>query len=92
MARNDQKIITQNEQETGMAKDKQKSCAPNQRCVKNKWVFKIKHNDVYWVHLIACRYSQVPGIDFSKNYSPVVNNVTFCILLLVVLILAIWLK
>ena len=58
---------------------------PNQRCVKNKWVFKIKCNGVYQVHLVACRYSQVPGIDFSENYSLVVNDVTFHVLLLMVL-------
>ena len=57
----------------------------NQRCVKNKWVFKIKHNGVYWVYFIACWYSQVPGIYFSENYSPVVNDITFHILLLMVL-------
>ena len=50
---------------------------PNQRCIKNKWVLKIKHNSVYRVHLVPCGYSQVPGIDFSENYSPVVNDVTF---------------
>ena len=37
------------------------------------------------MHLVACRYSQVPGIDFSENYSPVVNDITFCVLLLMVL-------
>ena len=58
---------------------------PNQRCVKNKWVFKIKCNGVYGVYLIVCGYSQVPGIDFSGNYSPVVNDLTFCVLLLMVL-------
>ena len=57
---------------------------PNCRCIKNKWV-KIKCNCVYQVHLMACGYSQVPGVDVSKNYSPVVNNITFCILLLMVL-------
>ena len=40
---------------------------PNQWCVKNKWVFKIKRNGVCQVRLVACRYSQVPGIDFSEN-------------------------
>ena len=35
--------------------------------------------------LVACGYSQVLGIDFSKNYSPVVNVVTFCIMLLMML-------
>ena len=68
-----------------MVHEKQNFCAPNRRCVKSKWVFKIKRNSVYQVHFVACGYSQVPGIDFSENYSPVANNVTFCVLLLMVL-------
>ena len=40
---------------------------------------------MYWVHLVACGYSQVPGVNFSKNYSLVVNDITFHILLLLVL-------
>ena len=35
--------------------------------------------------LVACGYRQVLGVNFSENYSPVVNDVTFHILLLVVL-------
>ena len=57
----------------------------NHRCIKNKWVFKIKHNGVYHAYIVACGYSQVIGVDFSKNYPLVVNNITFCILLLIVL-------
>ena len=48
----------------------------NSKCIKNKWIFKIKHNGVYQVHLVAHGYSQVPGVDFSENYSPVVNDPT----------------
>ena len=40
---------------------------------------------MYRACLVACGYSQVPVIVFSKNDSPVVNDVTFCILLLMVL-------
>ena len=40
---------------------------------------------MYQVHLIACGYSQVPGNDFSENYSPVLNDITFHILLLMIL-------
>ena len=57
----------------------------NRHCVKNKCVFKIKQNGMYQARLVACGYSQVLGIDFSENYSPVVNDVTFCIMLLMVL-------
>ena len=31
-----------------------------------------------------CGYSQVPGVKFFKNYLPIVNNITFHILLLLV--------
>ena len=58
---------------------------PNCRYMKNKWVFKIKHNDVYWGCLVVWGYIQIPSVDFSKNYSLVVNDITFCILLLMVL-------
>ncbi len=30
---------------------------------------------------MACIYSQTPGVDFSENNSPVVNNITFRLLL-----------
>ena len=58
---------------------------PNRRLIKSKWLFKIKHNGVYWAHLVACGYSQVPGVIFSENYSLVVNNIIFLILLLTVI-------
>ena len=49
-------------------------------------------NGVYWVHLVACGYSQVPGVHFLEDYSPVVNDVTFHILLLMVLHYGYWAK
>ena len=54
---------------------------PTFRYIKNNLIFKIKHNGVYQVQLVACGYIQVLGIDFSKNYSLVVDDITFCILL-----------
>ena len=49
--------------------------------MKNKWVMKIKWNGVYEANLVVCGYSQVLGVNFSKNHSPVVNDIMFCILL-----------
>lgn len=58
------------------------------RCVKSKWVFKIKKNGIYRARLVACSYSQIPGVDFNKNpYSPVINDVTYKILLILSLIM-----
>ncbi len=55
-------------------------------CVKCKWVFKIKRNGIFHACLVACGYSQIPGVDFSENYSPVVCDVTFRILILVLIV------
>ena len=56
------------------------------RCVKSKWVFKIKRNGVFRARLVACGYSQVPGLDFNDSFAPVVNDVTFRILLVAMLV------
>jgi Reverse transcriptase (RNA-dependent DNA polymerase) len=58
--------------------------------VKCKWVFDIKWNGVFQARLVACGYSQAPGVDFQESYSPVINDVIFRLLL--VLQLALCLK
>jgi hypothetical protein len=45
-------------------------------------VFDIKRNGRFRARLVACGYSQVGGIDFNQVYSPVVNDVTFRIMLI----------
>jgi hypothetical protein len=47
----------------------------------NKWVFKKKKNGTYRARLVALGYSQVPGVDFTENYAPVVNDITMRVLL-----------
>ena len=42
-----------------------------------RWVLEVKRNGVYHVRLVAKGFSQIPGIDSTDNYSPVVNDVTF---------------
>ena len=56
------------------------------RCVKHKWVFKIKRDGRYRARLVACGYSQIPGVDFTENYSPVIHDVTYRILLIIQII------
>ena len=51
---------------------------PNdRRLVGCRWVFQVKRNGVYCARLVAKGFSQIPGVDFTDNYSPVVNDVTF---------------
>ena len=40
-------------------------------------VFKVKRNGVYHARLVAKGFIQLPGVEFTDNYSPVVNDVTF---------------
>ena len=58
----------------------------NQRCVKSNRVFKIECNNTVCARLVDCGYSQIPGVDFTSNYSPVVNDVTFRLLHLAIIV------
>ena len=58
-------------------KIKQEEMESNKTCVKYKWVFEVKRNGIFRGRLVACGYSQIPGIDFTDVYSPVANDVTF---------------
>ena len=49
----------------------------NDRPSDRRWVFKVKRNGLYRARLVAKGFSQIPGVDFTDNYSPVVNDVTF---------------
>ena len=52
------------------------------KAIKNKWIFDIKRTGIFRARLVACGYSQVPGIDFSDFYAPVVNDSVFRIILI----------
>ena len=62
------------------------SIPEGRRCIKCKWIFKIKRNGVFRARLVACGYSQVPGVDFNESFAPVINDVSFRIMLIVKLI------
>ena len=57
----------------------------NQRLIGSKWVFKKKGNGVYCACLCGLEYVQVPGLDFTDNFSPVVLEVTFQIILILMI-------
>ena len=56
---------------------KRNDCPNDCKLVGCRWVFKVKRNGVYHARLVAKGFSQIPGVDFTDNYSPVVNDVTF---------------
>ena len=56
------------------------------KCVKCKWVFEIKRNGIFRSRLVACGYSQVPGVDFTESYAPVINDITWRILIIIKMI------
>ena len=56
---------------------KRNDCPNSRGLVGCSRVFKVKRNGVYCDRLVAKGFSQIPGVDFTDNYSPVVNDVTF---------------
>ena len=57
----------------------------DRRLIGFKWVFKVKENGVYRVRLVALEYSQIHGIDHQDNFAPVITDVTFRIVVLLML-------
>jgi len=49
----------------------------HKKIIGNKWVFKIKDNGFFQSRTVAKGFSQVPGVDFTQNFAPVINDVTF---------------
>jgi hypothetical protein len=45
----------------------------DRRTIKCKWIFKIKRKGVFRARLVACGYSQTPGVDFNESFAPDVN-------------------
>ncbi|KAM2015057.1 hypothetical protein ACFX16_045633 [Malus domestica] len=59
---------------------------PQVKLVGYKWVFVRKRNEKneimrYKAHLVTQGFSQHPGIDYDKTYSPVMDVITFCYLI-----------
>ena len=58
-----------------------KDIPSGRRLIGCKWVFKIKRNGIFRARLVALGYSQIPGVDFTDNFAPVVNDVTYRVIL-----------
>ena len=57
------------------------SIASGRRLAGCHWVLKIKRNRVYQARFVAIGFSQIPSLDFTDIFSPVVNYVTFRVVL-----------
>lgn len=58
----------------------------DRRLIGCRWVNKRKRNGVYRARLVALGYSQIPGVDFTDSFVPVIHDTTFrllCVLIVV---------
>ena len=58
----------------------------NCRLVKSKWVLHKKKDGKFRPRIVAKGFMEIPGVDFSETFAPVVNDETFRIILILFLI------
>ena len=54
----------------------------DRRLLSAKWVFKKKKDGRYRARLVARGYNQIPGVDFTDSFSPVISDIAFRIILI----------
>ena len=67
-------------------KVKRNSIPRDRQLVKCKWVFEIKRSGVFRCRIVAKGFSQVPGQDYESVFNPVVNDVTFRIMIVLAIL------
>ena len=50
-------------------------------------MFDVKRSGLFKARLVACGYSQIPGVDFKESYAPVINDVCWRMLIVVMMVL-----
>ena len=65
-----------------LIKNKWRSMPPNKFIIESKWVFNKKIDSQFRARLVIWGYTQIPGVDLTNNYSPVITDVTLCVILL----------
>ena len=63
-------------------KSKRINMPTNRRLIDSKWVFKNKIYGQFRACLVPQGYTQITGVDLTKNYSSAFNDVTLSIILL----------
>ena len=86
MARSYQKRVPRHDKYKVWRRTNKRNIPSNRRCIKCKWVFKIKRNGVFRARLVVCGYSQIPVVDFSENFSLVAHDITFWLLIEVMIL------
>jgi hypothetical protein len=77
------KEFTDMKQQKVWKKIKRCDMPKDHHCVKSRWVFIIKRDGSFRARLVACGYSQIPGVNYTDNYAPpVINDVTYRIMLI----------
>ena len=66
-------------------KEKKENIPANRRLIGHKWVFKAKGNGIFRARLCTIGYSQIAGVNFTENFAPEINDVTFRTLMVMVL-------
>ena len=55
------------------------------KLIGSKWVFKLKRDHTFRSCLVALGYHQIPGINFTENYSPMVSDIVLRIMIVLYL-------
>lgn len=66
---------------------KRKDVPPGRKVIGNRWVFTIKDDGRYRARTVAKGYSQIPGKDFQENFAPVINDSTFHLILVLMILM-----
>lgn len=67
-------------------KVKLKDIPKDRRLIGCRWVHKVKRNGVFRARLAALGYSQIPGLDYTENFAPVIQDITFRLLCLIMML------
>ena len=67
-------------------KIKRSDVPAGRKLIGSRWVFAIKRDGTFKARLVAKGYTQIPGIDFTDNFAPVINDVTFRMMIVLMIV------